>query len=142
MDPFDTFIHQDKVRDYEADLSGILSHANYSNYMFHTRHLHLNALGFDFKALLEEGHMLVLSRIEIDFLLPLYPGQAYQVSSRLLIPKPRRIAFAHQIHCLCDDTMVSEGIAYAASINTYKNKAEIPSFFFKKLNIDSKQVVI
>ena len=62
-----TFEIEMQTRDYECDLQGIINNAVYLNYLEHTRHLFLNALGLDVASLHREGTDPVVRRIEIDY---------------------------------------------------------------------------
>ena len=57
--------HEDKVRDYECDLQGVVNNANYLHYMEHTRHDFLLSLGENFSDLHDRGMDLFVARIEI-----------------------------------------------------------------------------
>ena len=47
--------HEDKVRDYECDLQGVVNNANYLHYMEHTRHEFLLSLGWTTENFHEEN---------------------------------------------------------------------------------------
>ncbi|MEM5946953.1 acyl-CoA thioesterase [Spirochaetia bacterium 38H-sp] len=65
------------VRDYECDLEGIVNNSNYMRYMEHTRHCFLKAGGMDFAELHRQGIDPVVTRAEIDYLLPLTSGDLF-----------------------------------------------------------------
>ena len=56
-----------KVRDYECDIQGIVNNAIYQSYLEHARHEYLQSKNISFKKLTEEGILLMVSRIEMDF---------------------------------------------------------------------------
>ena len=58
------FSIEDKVRDYECDLQGVVNNANYQHYMEHTRHEFLEALGENFGAMHEQGIDAFVSRAD------------------------------------------------------------------------------
>ena len=57
-----------KVRDYELDAEGIVNNANYLHYMEYTRHEFCEQAGVSFKAMLDEGIVPVVRKIEIEYL--------------------------------------------------------------------------
>jgi acyl-CoA thioester hydrolase len=59
------------VRDYELDLQGIVNNSVYQNYLEHARHEFLCTRNIDFAKLHNEGVDLVVTRVEIDYKLPL-----------------------------------------------------------------------
>ena len=69
--------HEDKVRDYECDLQGVVNNANYLHYMEHTRHEFLLSLGENFSDLHDRGMDLFVARIEIPLKHSLRSGDRY-----------------------------------------------------------------
>lgn len=74
-----TYVYQreDKVRDYECDLQGVVNNANYLHYMEHTRHEFLLSLGENFSDLHDRGMDLFVARIEIQLKHSLRSGDRY-----------------------------------------------------------------
>ncbi len=71
------FIHEDKVRDYECDLQGIVNNANYQHYLEHTRHEFLVSQNLSFAQLHDKGTDAVVARVSIDYKQSLRPGDIY-----------------------------------------------------------------
>ena len=57
------FTLEDKVRDYECDLQGVVNNANYQHYMEHARHEFLEYLGENFGAMHEQGIDAFVARV-------------------------------------------------------------------------------
>lgn len=84
-----------QVRDYECDLQGIVSNANYMNFLTHARHEFLREKGIDFARMHDEGKDLVVTRAEMDYKVPLTCGDSYAV--RIKVAKEGRLKFVfHQ----------------------------------------------
>lgn len=79
------------VRDYECDLQGIVNNAVYQNYLEHARHEFLNEIGLNFARLCEDGIDAVVTRIELDYKLPLRPRDEFIV--KLGMHKQGRVRF-------------------------------------------------
>lgn len=111
------FTLQLKVRDYECDMQGVVNNANYQHYMEHARHEYLKAIGINFAKLTEEGILLVVKRIEIDYHFPLRSGDSFEVSCRLERISPLRFGFLQQIKRLSDQKPIISGNVIGTSIN-------------------------
>ncbi|WP_219225936.1 acyl-CoA thioesterase [Pedobacter antarcticus] len=72
-----------KVRDYECDIQGIVNNAVYQSYLEHARHEYLQSKSISFKQLTEEGKMLMVSRIEMDFKRSLTSGDSFLVKLKI-----------------------------------------------------------
>ena len=79
------------VRDYECDVQGIVNNAVYQNYLEHARHEFLHGIGLDFMALHNEGVDAVVTRIEMDYKLPLKSRDIFIV--KIGMRKQGRIRF-------------------------------------------------
>ncbi|WP_316823149.1 acyl-CoA thioesterase [Pedobacter gandavensis] len=71
-----------KVRDYECDLQGVVNNAVYQNYLEHARHEYLLSKDKSFKELTDQGLLLMVSRIEMDFKRSLSSKDVFSVQLR------------------------------------------------------------
>lgn len=123
----DYFEHQDEVRDSETDVAGVVNHAHFLNYMANVRHKHLRAMGLDFQLLLARGVMLVASKIEVRFRLPLFAGELYCASSKLLLPDGKQhFMFQHRISRVTDQAIVAKGQVNVACVDCQSNAPVFP----------------
>lgn len=79
------------VRDYECDIQGIVNNAVYQNYLEHARHAFLHDVGLNFIQLHNDGIDAVVTRIEMDYKLPLKPRDEFIVT--LGMHKQGRVRF-------------------------------------------------
>ncbi len=86
-----------QVRDYECDLQGVVNNAVYQNYLEHARHVFLQTCGIDFAALVQENVNLVVTRAELDYVLPLRPGDEFTVTVALERVSRLRFGFRQTI---------------------------------------------
>lgn len=96
------------VRDYECDLQGIVNNANYQHYLEHARHQFLLDSGLDFAALFEQGVLLNVVKVELEYKLPLRSKDRFEVRSRA-IAEGVRIIFQQDIYRLPDNKPVLLG---------------------------------
>lgn len=75
-----TYSIEMKVRDYECDIQGVVNNANYQHYLEHARHEFLESIGGSFSNLHNQGIDFMVSRIAIEYKLPLRGGDAFIVS--------------------------------------------------------------
>lgn len=87
-----------KVRDYECDAQGIVSHANYLNYLMHTRHEFLLEKGIDFIALAKADINLVVYRSEVDYKFPLKAADAFKVTLQMERESKLKFVFHQEIY--------------------------------------------
>lgn len=85
-----------KVRDYELDAEGIVNNANYLHYLEYTRHEFCEQAGLSFAEMRRQGIDPVVSRAEIDYLVPLKAGDHF-VSKLGLERKGARFIFNQDI---------------------------------------------
>ena len=100
--------HEDKVRDYECDLQGVVNNANYLHYMEHTRHEFLLSLGENFSALHDRGMDLFVARIEIQLKHSLRSGDRY-LSCLNASKEGVKLVMSQDIYKLPETELVSRG---------------------------------
>jgi acyl-CoA thioester hydrolase len=71
-----------KVRDYECDMQGVVNNAVYQSYLEHARHEYLLSKAGSFKELTEQGILLMVSRIEMDYKKSLTSRDSFSVKLR------------------------------------------------------------
>ena len=100
---------EDKVRDYECDLQGVVNNANYQHYMEHTRHEFLESLGANFGAMHEQGIDAFVSRVDIQYKHSLRSGDRYR-SCLNLSKKGPKLIFEQDIYRLSDGALATRGM--------------------------------
>jgi acyl-CoA thioester hydrolase len=94
------------VRDYECDLQGIVNNANYQHYLEHTRHEFLVSKGISFSDLHEQGLDLIVTRVVIDYKLPLRSRDRFLVKLSVRREGNVRLIFEQEIVRLPDEKLV------------------------------------
>ncbi len=120
------FQMEDEVRDNETDLAGVVNHAHYLNYMANARHKHLRLLGLDFQEMLAKGYMLVATKIEIRYKLPLFVGEQYRVISKFKSFRSKVFDFEHTVLRIPGDQVVARATVQAACVDCESNKVKLP----------------
>lgn len=100
--------HEDKVRDYECDLQGVVNNANYLHYMEHTRHEFLLSLGENFSDLHDRGMDLFVARIEIQLKHSPRSGDRY-LSCLNASKEGVKLVMSQDIYKLPEKELVSRG---------------------------------
>lgn len=120
-----------KVRDYECDIQGVVNNAAYQNYLEHARHEYLHSKSISFKELTEQGILLMVSRIEMDFKQSLTSGDVFVV--KLALERQGiKMVFVEDIYRVSDHALCLKGKVEAiAKINGKLTRGEI----FDTLNL-------
>ena len=80
-----------EVRDHELDRFGVVNNAVYQNYLAPARHAFLASRGISLTHLLEEKFRPVVTRIDLEYLLPLQSGDSFSV--QLWLTRLTRVKF-------------------------------------------------
>ncbi|MGY0036526.1 acyl-CoA thioesterase [Pedobacter sp. NJ-S-72] len=114
-----------KVRDYECDIQGIVNNATYQSYLEHARHEYLQSKNISFKKLTEEGILLMVSRIEMDFKRSLTSGDTFLVKLRIE-RQGVKLVFFEDIFRLSDHALCLKAkVDVIAKINDKLSRGEI-----------------
>jgi len=105
------------VRDYEVDLQGIVNNAVYQHYLEHARHEFLNSRNIDFARLHEEGKDLVVTRIEMDYKLPLKSRDKFKVTLKVQREGNLKIVFEQNILRIPDDKVIVKAKIFGVCLN-------------------------
>ncbi|HAM97297.1 MAG TPA: thioesterase [Marinilabiliales bacterium] len=116
-----------KVRDYECDLQGVVNNSVYQNYLEHTRHEFLNAVGLNFAGLFNQGIVAVVARADIQYKYPLKSGDEFVC--RLNVEKEGiKYLFHQSIYRLPDEKLCIKAII--TTVTTKDGKLRV----FKELD--------
>lgn len=132
----------DEVRDNEADLAGVVNHAHYLNYMANARHKHLRILGLDFQAMLAQGYMLVATKIEIRYRLPLFVGDRYCVTSKISELHSKVFDFEHHVFRLPDRKLVAEATVRTACVDCESNTISLPQLVHDRIESEKNSSLL
>lgn len=119
-----------QVRDHECDIQGIVNNAVYQHYFEHARHEFLKTEGLNFLELTQSGIILVLYRVEIDYLLPLKASSKFHVDVRCQRLSKFKCLF-HQTISI-DDQIYTKGQFFVAAINTEKKPINLDQINIEK----------
>ena len=98
-----------QVRDYECDIQGIVNNAVYQNYLEHTRHEFLHAMGCDFNQLRLAGWEPVVIRADIQYRASLRPRERFRSTVTLRRSGRLRFIFEQKLIRLADHCVLLEG---------------------------------
>lgn len=123
-----TIRHSSKflVRDYECDMQGVVNNSVYQNYLEHARHMLLKSTGIDFSALNDDGILLTVIRVELDYKFPLVSGDRFLIDTVMERVSPLRFLFRQEIRKEPDGRLVLTGNVYGTSLNR-RRRPEMPA---------------
>lgn len=108
---------EDKVRDYELDMQGVVNNGSYFNYCEHARHEFLLQQGIDFAELAREKVNLMVVEVSGKYRLPLTSGDRYYTTVKLEREGRARFAFVQEICRSADDKVAFSARVIGAAIN-------------------------
>lgn len=120
-----------KVRDYELDAEGIVNNANYLHYLEYTRHEFCEWAGLSFAGMRQRGLDPVVSRAEVDYLVPLRASERF-VSKLWLERKGPRFVFHQDIFRLDGQPVVKAVITAVALQDGRLTRGEALAELFEK----------
>lgn len=106
-----------QVRDYECDMQGIVNNAVYQNYLEWARHEYLRSRGLDFADLTRRGIIVVVVRVEMDYIRSLRSGDSFSVTVATRQPSRLRLVFDQTIHRLTNREPVMRACITATTVN-------------------------
>jgi acyl-CoA thioester hydrolase len=121
------------VRDYECDLQGVVNNANYQHYLEHARHQFLISKGISFVQLHDEGIDLIVTKVEIEYKLPLRSRDEFIVTVEIQREGNARILFIQNIFRLPDLKLVVK--AKVTGVATKKGRPVPPGDLVTRLGI-------
>ena len=114
-----------KVRDYECDIQGVVNNAVYQSYLEHARHEYLLFKAGSFKELTDQGILLMVSRIEMDFKNSLASRDLFTVKLRTE-REGVKLVFYQDIFRLSDNALCLKArVDVIAKINNRLSRGEI-----------------
>lgn len=114
-----------KVRDYECDMQGVVNNAVYQSYLEHARHEYLLSKTGSFKELTDQGILLMVSRIEMDFKRSLTSRDVFNVKLRTE-RQGIKLVFFQDIYLNGDNALCLKAkVEVIAKINDRLSRGEI-----------------
>jgi len=130
----EVFCIEFSVRDYECDLQGVVNNANYQHYLEHARHEYLVSKGVSFAGMHDEGIDLIVTRVEIDYKLPLRSRDKFVVRLTAGREGNVRFVFFQEIFRLPDEKLVVK--AKVTGVATRGGRPISPQIILERLGIE------
>jgi acyl-CoA thioester hydrolase len=121
---------QIRVRYAETDRMGLLHHANYLVYFEQARTELLRDVGATYKALEDQGYLLVLTRFEVRYRKPAHYDDLLTI--RTTVEKVTFVRIDHRYEVLRDGDLLAEGTSTLACIDRNGRPQALPDFLREK----------
>lgn len=113
-----------RVRYAETDRMGLLHHANYIIYFEQARTELLRELGLSYRDLEDQGYLLVLTKIEVQYRRPAYYDDL--LTLRTFIERTTHVRIDHRYEVLRDGTLIAEGSSTIACVDREGQPQALP----------------
>jgi acyl-CoA thioester hydrolase len=117
---------QIRVRYAETDRMGLLHHANYLIYFEQGRTELLRSLGLTYKELEDQGHLLVLSKVEVRYRSPARYDDLLTLKTTVVRTTAVRIDHGYDLYR--DGTLLAEGTSTLACVDRGGRLQALPDF--------------
>lgn len=123
-----------EVRDYELDSEKIVNNSVYLNYMEHTRHKFCQYAGVPFMKLVDEGLIVVVRKIDIEYFTPLKSGDSFMSCLNFYRKGPRFVFSQHLFNERGEKICMAEITVVALKDGKLTKGDELASLFSKFLS--------
>jgi acyl-CoA thioester hydrolase len=117
---------QIRVRYVETDRMGLLHHANYLIYFEQGRTELLRSLGLTYKELEDQGHLLVLSKVEVRYRSPARYDDLLTLKTTVV--RTTAVRIDHRYDLYRDGTLLAEGTSTLACVDRDGRLQALPDF--------------
>ncbi len=120
-----------RVRYNETDAQGRVHHAQYLNYFERGRVEFLRHIGFSYREFEQTGLMLVVTKMEIQYIFPAEFDDLLQLTTRIVRSRGVRI---HHAYSICKNgTLLVKGQSEIACIDRQGQVRKLPDYLQVKL---------
>ncbi|MGI9517830.1 MAG: acyl-CoA thioesterase [Pirellulaceae bacterium] len=115
-----------RVRYHETDAQGHVHHTTYINYFEIARVEMLRAAGYSYRALEDDGMMLVVTEVHCQFFAPARYDDVLQVKARVV--QARGVRIRHEYEISRDGQLVATGWTVVAAIGKDGKVKRLPTW--------------
>jgi acyl-CoA thioester hydrolase len=112
-----------RVRYAETDRMGLLHHANYLVYFEQARTELMRSRGLTYKDLEDQGYLLVVTRVEVQFKSP-----ARYDDLRTTVTRTTMVRIDHRYEVFCEGRLLAEGKSTLACVDRSGRPQALPEF--------------
>ena len=115
-----------RVRYQETDAQGRVHHSNYANYFEMGRVEMLRASGRTYRSLEEEGVMLVVASLKVNF----HKGANYDdlLTLRTTVVRAKGVRATHRYELFLDDELLADGETVVAAVDREGEVCRLPEW--------------
>ena len=114
-----------RVRYAETDRMGLLHHANYLVYFEQARTELLRSLGVAYRDLEDQGYLLVLTRVQVQYRRPAYYDDLLTV--RTTVARATSVKVVHRYEVLRGSELLAEGHSTLACVDRDGRPQALPA---------------